>query len=70
MTKNEASDITGITNIDYLKHEGKPEIAGVSMPSPMSMHIPNIAMNSSTLLAVMLLSKNFPSLLGLLSIAD
>lgn len=46
------------------------EIAGVSMPSPMSMHIPSIAMNNSTLLAVMLLSKNFPSQLGLLSIAD
>ena len=64
------SGIAGITNIDYLKHEGKPEIAGVSMPSPMSMHIPSIAMNRSTLLAVMLRSKNFPSQLGLLSTAD
>lgn len=46
------------------------EIAGVSMPSPMSMHIPSIAMNNNTLLAVMVRSKNFPSLLGLLAIVD
>lgn len=43
------------------------EIAGVSMPSPMSMHIPSIDMNSSALLAVMLRSKNLPSELGLLA---
>jgi hypothetical protein len=48
----------------------KPEIAGVSMPSPMSMHIPRIAINNNALLAVMLRSKNFPSLLGLLANAD
>lgn len=41
-----------------------PEMAGVSMPSPISMHIPNIAMKSSTLLAIKLLSQNLPSLLG------
>ena len=64
------TDITGITKIDYLKHRDKPEIAGVSMPSPMSMHMPSIAMNSSALLAVMLRSKNFPSQLGLPDLAD
>lgn len=41
-----------------------PEMAGVSMPSPISMHIPNIAMKSSTLLAIKLLSQNLPNLLG------
>lgn len=46
------------------------EIAGVSIPSPMSMHIPRIAMNNNTLLAVMLRSKNFPSLLGFLATVD
>jgi hypothetical protein len=47
----------------------KPEIAGVSIPSPISMHVPNIAMKSSALLAAMLLSKKFPSLL-LFSVAS
>lgn len=42
-----------------------PEIAGVSMPSPMSIHTPSIAMNSTILRAVMLCSRNFPSLLWL-----
>lgn len=46
------------------------EIAGVRIPSPMSMHIPRIAMNNNTLLAVMLRSKNLPSLLGLIAVAD
>lgn len=33
------------------------------MPSPMSMHIPSIAMKSTILLAVILRSINIPSLL-------
>ena len=33
------------------------------MPSPISMHMPNIAIKRSILRAVMLCSKNFPSLL-------
>lgn len=41
----------------------KPEIAGVSIPSPISMHMPKIAMKSNTLLAIILFSKNFPSAL-------
>ena len=45
------------------ENDEKPEIAGVSIPSPINMHVPNIAMNSSTLLATMLLSKKIPSLL-------
>lgn len=41
----------------------KPEIAGVSIPSPISMHMPNIARKSNILLATILSSKNLPSLL-------
>ena len=48
----------------------KPEIAGVRIPSPMSMHIPRIAMNNNTLLAVKLRSKNLPRLLGVLAVFD
>lgn len=33
------------------------------MPSPISMHMPKIAMKSNTRLATMLLSKNLPRLL-------
>lgn len=44
-------------------HGDKPEIAGVSIPSPINMHMPNIAMKSNILLATILLSKNLPSLL-------
>lgn len=43
-----------------------PEMAGVRMPSPISMHMPNIATKSSILLANMLRSRNFTSLPGLL----
>lgn len=38
-------------------------MAGVRIPSPMSMHVPSIAMNSNIRLAMILLSKNFPSLI-------
>jgi hypothetical protein len=62
--------ITTKIKIEISSTNNKPEIAGVNMPSPMSMHIPRIAMNNNTLLAVMLRSKNFPSLLGLLAIVD
>lgn len=44
----------------------KPEIAGVSMPSPISIHMPKMAMKSNTLLATILFSKNFPSALWFL----
>jgi hypothetical protein len=37
-------------------------MAGVRMPSPISMHMPNIATKSNILLANMLLSRNFSSL--------
>lgn len=43
----------------------KTEIAGVRMPSPMSMHMPRMAVSSSSLLAIMLLSMNLLSLPGL-----
>lgn len=42
----------------------KPEMAGVSIPSPISMHMPSIAMKSKTLLAITLFSINLPNLLG------
>lgn len=42
-----------------------PEIAGVSMPSAISMHIPSIAMKSNILCDVLLFSKNLPNLLVL-----
>lgn len=45
------------------QHDHKPEIAGVSMPSPISMHMPNIAIKSNTLLAIILLLKKLASLL-------
>lgn len=44
-------------------HTNKPEIAGVSIPSPISMHMPSIAIKSSSRLATMLFSKKLPSLL-------
>lgn len=39
-----------------------PDMAGVRMPSPISMHMPNIATKSNILLANMLRSRNFSSL--------
>lgn len=39
-------------------------MAGVSMPSPINIHMPSIAMKNNTLLAIKLLSINIPSLLG------
>lgn len=47
-----------------LNEQWKPEMAGVRMPSPMSMHIPSTATNSNILRAMMLRSRNFPSLPG------
>lgn len=44
-------------------HANKPEMAGVSIPSPISMHMPSIAIKSNTLLATTLFSKNLQSLL-------
>ena len=49
--------------LEYKRRCTKPEIAGVSIPSPINMHMPSMAMKSNTLLAIILLSKNFPSAL-------
>ena len=62
--------ITKMINLDMPSVNNKPEIAGVRIPSPMSMHIPRIDMNNNTLLAVKLLSKNLPRLLGVLADCD
>jgi len=39
----------------------QPEIAGVSIPSPISIQVPNIAMKSNSLLATRLFSNNLAS---------
>lgn len=40
-----------------------PEIAGVRIPSPITIHVPNIAIKSNILLATTLFLKNLASLL-------
>lgn len=44
-------------------HREIPDIAGVRIPSPITMHMPNIAIKSNNLLAIILFLKNFASLL-------
>lgn len=44
-------------------HGEIPEIAGVRIPSPITMHMPSIAIKSNNLLATTLFLKNLASLL-------
>lgn len=53
--------VSSILAIDNRRKE-IPEIAGVSMPSPISIHMPSMAIKNNTLLATKLLSISIPSL--------